>query len=127
MDESHISRIRKRFQDVLGCYYYVFAERNRGKKQGNEQYQVDHAKAKDTLRNVRKDRKYESILKRFSKGQSVQRESQIPHGWDEAYWRYVDFVASIDISHKASHGQRERYENSLRMKCGERETTNWAL
>ena len=119
MDESTISRIRKRFQDVLDSSYYVPAKRNRGKKHGNEQYQVDHAKAQDTLRNVLKDRKYESILKRFQKD-SRWRESQIPHGWDEAYWRYVDFMASIDISHKASHGQRERYENSLRMKCGER-------
>ena len=67
MDESIISRIRKRFQDVLGSSHYVPVTRSRGKKQGNEPYQVDHAKAKDTLRNVLQDRKYESILN-FQKG-----------------------------------------------------------
>ena len=121
MDESTISRIRKRFQDVLGSSYFVLVTGNRGKKHGNEQYQVDHAKAQDTLRNVLKDRKYESILKSFQKD-SRCRESQIPHGWDEAYWWYVDFMASIDISHKASHGQRDRCVGSA-----EKETTNWVL
>ena len=61
MAESTISRIRKRFQELLGSSYYIPVKKNRDKKHGDPQWQVHHSKAKDTLRNVLKDRKYNHL------------------------------------------------------------------
>ena len=44
---------------------------------------------------------------------TIYRNSQIAVGWMEKYWRYLDSIASVDISHTATWSARSRYENNL--------------
>ena len=45
------------------------------------------------------------------------RNSQQPHGWTEEYGRYLDYLATIDISYSAPSHQRHRYESTLNLVC----------
>ena len=44
---------------------------------------------------------------------ATYRESQLAIGWSDAWVRYLDHVAQVDISHKASHEEWGRYHNLI--------------
>ena len=105
-----------KFSSSPGSYYVLVFNKTRGKKHGGKQYQVHHHRAKDTLRRIRKSTNFVSILDRFQRDTWYRSCQSEQHGWTEAYCRYL---ARIDISHNGSYAQRKRYEQSMRMKCGE--------
>ena len=67
MDDSAISRIQKRPQELIVSSYCVRTNQSRGKNHGNKPWQIHHSKAKYTMRHIRTDGKYKSILERFQK------------------------------------------------------------
>ena len=67
MNDFAVSRLRKRLQELLASSYDVPINQSRGKKHGNEPWEIHHSKAKDTMRHKRTDGKYKSILERFQK------------------------------------------------------------
>ena len=80
----------------------------------SERWQYDHWRAKDATRGVFRTN-YHSILHRWHTDKRYQ-ESQWNHGWTEAYCGYLDYLATIDISHIALWPERSRYHNMLVLK-----------
>ena len=57
---------------------------------------------------IKRKKAYTSILDRFQRDETFH-ESHLAHGWTEAWCKYLDRIANIDISHQASSEQRARY------------------
>ena len=78
----------------------------RGHKHGLHFWQKHHHEAQDALRGAtRKDNKtYNNIWNRWQ-NDATYRKSQQDMGWSDAWVRYIDHIAQIDISHTASHQQ----------------------
>ena len=76
-------------------------------------WQEHHHKAKDAPRGCSKNkRQYTSIWDRWQYDETY-REFQLAIYWTDAWVRYLDHIAKIDISHTAPHLQRNRYNNLL--------------
>ena len=58
---------------IQGVAHYVPVERTQSKTYGHKQYQVDHAKAKDTFRNVLINKEHKIYSQTISERQMVQR------------------------------------------------------
>ena len=84
----------------------------RGCKFGPNLWQEHHHKANDAPRGASKGkRECTSIWDRWQNDD--YRKSQLVHDWSDAWVRYSDHIAQIDISHKAPNEQMERYKNLL--------------
>ena len=57
-------------------------------------------------------RTFTSIWDRWQ-NDATYRKSQLDIGWSDAWVRYLDHAAQIDISHNASHEQRVRKHNLI--------------
>ena len=80
-------------------------------------------KAKDTVKHTRTDGKYKSILERFQKTKDSEKVKLFITGMKRGV-EYLHYLVTVDTTHKASHEQRERYDNMWRIKCG---STNFHL
>ena len=84
---------------------------SRGFTHGPNLREEHHHKAKDALHGCsKKKRTKTSICDRWQNDQTY-RESQVAIGWSDAWVRYLDHIAQIDISHNATQEQRIRYHN----------------
>ena len=86
----------------------LICDRNTTTKQ--ETYYVVVQKAK---------RQHTSILDRWQRDKNYK-ESQLVHEWSDAWVRFLDHVAKIDISHTAPHSQREIYKSTSLAECQQR-------
>ena len=85
----------------------------KGCKHSPNLWQEHHHKAKEALRCASKGkREFTSIWDRWQNDETF-RKSQLVHEWSDAWVRYLDHIAQIDISHTAPHSQREGYNNLL--------------
>ena len=98
-------KINAQFEIMSVTYYVLRMDYSRGARHGQTQWQYDNWKAQDAKRHA--ERKHGSIVLR------KYRNSQISVGWTEKYCRYLDSIASVDISHTATWSERSRYENNL--------------
>ena len=65
--QATVLKINLKFSSSPGSYYVLVFNKTRGKKHGGKQYQVDHHRAKDTLRRIRQSTNFVSILDRFQR------------------------------------------------------------
>ena len=56
---------------------------------------------------IKRNKKYSSFLDRFLRDETFH-QSQFENGWTEAWCKYLDYIANIDISHQAPPEQRNR-------------------
>ena len=87
----------------------------RGKKHGEAQWHRDHWKAMDARGGAWKHDQG-SIAIRRQEGEKY-RNSPKAHGWTEEYCRYLDYLATIGISHTAPWHHRHRYESTITLVC----------
>ena len=104
---------------LLGSYNVLVFNKTRGKKHGHKQYQINHHRAKESLRIIWKGTAFTPVLDRFQADTWYRSCQSEQHVWTESYCRDLDYIAQVDFSHKASYALRTRYEQSMHMKCGE--------
>ena len=80
-------------------------------RRGPSQWQYDHWKAKYTRQNAKK-KNHNSITGSWHNGE-LYRNSQIAAGCTEDYFRFLDSIATVNISYAATWSARSRYENNL--------------
>ena len=66
------------------------------------------ALAKEFMRKIHRKGIFTSILDRFQNDE-VFHASQLQHNWTKEWCEHVDYIRTIDISHKANPQQLERY------------------
>ena len=110
-----MSRLRKKLQELPGSSYYGTKTKSRDEKTGQQPWQQHHGKVKDVMRHKVQDGVFTSILDRFQNDFSYI-ESQLVHGWNETWCKYLDYIRTIDISNNASRAHRERYGKMWRFK-----------
>ena len=112
-DLDMVRRIKAAFEVLKAPCFRTSAMNARGCKRGPTLWQEHHHKAKDALRNCSKTkRQHTSIWDRWQKDETNM-ESQLAINWSDAWMRYLDHTAKIDISHTARHLQRKKYNNLL--------------
>ena len=87
----------------------------RGKKHGEAQWHRDHWKAMDARGGAWKHDQG-TIVIRWQED-AKYRNARQPHGWTEEHCRYLDYLATIDISHTAPWHHRHRYESAITLVC----------
>ena len=106
-------RIKTAFEILTAPYFRASFLTPRGYKHGPNLWQEHHHKPKGALRGTRKNRRtLTSIWDRWQ-NDTTYRKSQLDIGWSDAWVRYLDHIAQIDISHTASQEQRGRCHNLI--------------
>ena len=112
-DLEKMRRIKAAFEVLKAPCCRTSAINASGYKHGPNCWQEHNYKAKDAPRGCSKSkRQFSSIWDRRQRDETY-REFQMVHEWSDACVRYLDHVAKSDISQKAPHSQRERYNNLL--------------
>ena len=83
-------------------------QKKRGSKHGVLPFPEHHRRAKEMRSKIKRKKEFTSILDRFQRDE-IFRESQLVHGWTEAWCKYLDYFANIDVPHQASSEQRTRF------------------
>ena len=107
---EHVRRnasIRQKFKQLIADAYMTF-QGTRGARHGIQPWQKHHFLAKEFMRKIHNKGIYTSILDRFQNDE-VLHASQLQHNWTKEWCEYLDDIRTIDISHKASPEQLERY------------------
>ena len=99
---------KTKFRELVENSYYMPFQKKRGYKHGVLPFQEHHRRAKKLMSKIKRKEKDKSILDRFQRDATFY-ESQLAHGWTDAWCKYLYFFANIDISHQASPEQRNRY------------------
>ena len=107
MSEEMLSSIRQKIQQLIADAYMTF-QGTRGARHGVQPWQKHHFLAKEIMRKIHKKGIHTSILDRFQNDE-VSHASQLRHNWTKECCEYLDHIRTIDISHKASPEQLERY------------------
>ena len=112
-DQEMTRRVKVAFEILKAPYFRTSMLTSRGYKHGPNLWQEHHHKAKDAPRSTRKNKRtYTSIWNRWQNG-ATYRESELAIGWSDAWARYLENIAQIDISHEATPEQRGRYHNLI--------------
>ena len=98
-DEDTISKIEARFKTLIVPHYFAHINRSRGEKCGESQWHKDHWKAVDATRGANKNG-HDTVTIRWQADEQ-HREAQLAHGWTEEYFKYFDFLKTIDIEHES--------------------------
>ena len=85
----------------------------KGIQHGSNLSQEHHHKAKDALRGCSNNKRQYTSIWDLWHNDEIYRESQIAINWSDAWVRYLDHTAKIDIHQTAPHLQRNRYNNLL--------------
>ena len=107
MSEEMLSSIRHKFKQLIADAYMTF-QRTRGARHGAQPWKRHHFLAKEFVRKIHKKGMFSSILDR-SQNDEIFHASQQQHYWTKEWCEYLDYFRIIDISHKASPEQLERY------------------
>ena len=107
MSEEMLSSIRQKFKQLIADAYMTL-QGTRGARHGAQPWQKLHFLAKEFMRKIGKKGIYSSIHDRFQNDE-VFHASQLQHNWTKEWCEYLDYIRTIDISHKASPEQLERY------------------
>ena len=107
MSEERLSCIQLKIKELIANAYMTFQKR-RGAKHGAQLWQKHHFEAKEFLRKIMQKGEYKSILDRFQ-NDDVFHARQRQHNWTEAWSKKLDYVRTIDITHRSPPEQRERY------------------
>ena len=107
MSEEMLSSIRQKFKQLIADAGMTF-QGTRGARHGAQPWQKHHFLAKELMRKIGKRGIYSSIHDRFQNDE-VFHASQLQHNWTKEWCEYLDYIRTIDISHKASPEQLERY------------------
>ena len=108
MSEEMLSCTKQKFKELIANAKTTFQKR-RGAKHGAQLWQKHHSEAKEFMSNITQKGKYTSILDRFQNDE-VFHASQRQHNCTEEWCKYLDYVRTIDITHRAPPEQRERYD-----------------
>ena len=114
-NEDTMDRTRATFAALKTPCCRAAVTLSRGKKHGHNQWQMDHAKAVDVKRGVRRRGRHTSVLSRWQNDETY-RASQLAIGWTETYVKYLDYISTVDIKYEACCRQRHRYESTLFMR-----------
>ena len=104
-------KIKSQYEILSIPYHVVKTDCSRGARHGQSQWQYDHCTAKDTKRNSQK-KNHDSILLKWQNMKRC-RKSRTAVGWTEESCRYLDSIASVDISKIATWSERSRYEHNF--------------
>ena len=107
MSEEMLSSIRQKFTQLIADAYMPF-QGTRGAKHGVQPWQKHHFLAEEFMRKIDKKGTYSSVLDRFQNDE-VLNASQLEHKWTKEWCEHLDYIRTIDISHKAPPEQLERY------------------
>ena len=107
MSEAMLSSIRQTFKPLIADACMTF-QGTRGARHGVQPWQKHHFLAKEFLKKIHKKGIYTSILDRFQNDE-VFHESQLQHNWTKEWCEYLDYIRTIDISHKVSPEQLEGF------------------
>ena len=105
-------RIKRQFEILSIPCYIVKSDYSRRSRHGPTLWQYDHWKAKDTKRNALTMKKFTFTTDRW-RNDERDRNSQIAAGWTEDYYRYLDSIATVNISFTATRSERSQCENNL--------------
>ena len=107
MSEEMLSSIRQKFKQLIADAGMTF-QGTRGARHGAQPWQKHHFLARELMRKIGKRGIYSSIHDRFPNDE-VFHASQLQHNWTKEWCEFLDYNRTIDISHKASPEQLERY------------------
>ena len=96
------SSIGQTLKQLIADAYMTF-QGTRGARHGAQPWQTHHFLAKEFMRKIVKKGIYSSILDRF------QIDEVFHASWTKEWCEYLDYIRTIDTSHKASPEQLERY------------------
>ena len=117
-----INEIQDRFQKLCGPQWKAVIQ-SRAMKCSPQPWQDMHKRAKDALRGAMKNGKKRddgwTILDRWYKGAQFREVQSQRHGWTIEWVTCHDYLAQIDISHKATAAQRNRYECDMKVLCND--------
>ena len=103
LDQEMIGRIKKAFEILRAPYFRASVLNSRGVKHSPNLWQEHHHKAKDALHGCpNKKRTDTSIWWDRWQDDQTYRQPQLAVGWSDAWVRYSDHTAPIDISHTGS-------------------------
>ena len=92
--------IKAAFEILKAHYFRTSVVTARGYTHSPNLWQEHHHQAKDALRSTKKgERNFTSIWDRWQNNETC-RESQLAIDWSNAWVRYLDHIAQIDISQK---------------------------
>ena len=109
MTEDMLSRIRRKFRELIESAYMPF-QTTRGSEHGVLPFQEHHRRAKQWMSKIKRKENFSSILDRFQRDETFH-ESQLAHGWTETWCKYLDCLVTVDKSHQPSQEQRARYKD----------------
>ena len=104
MSEEMLSSIRQKIKQLIADAFLTF----RGARHGAQPCQKHHFLAKEFMRKIGKKGIYSSMHNRF-RNDEVLHASQLQHNWTKEWCEYLDYIKTVDVSHKASPEQLERY------------------
>ena len=116
-DEETIQRIKARFQALIVPYCFARVSRSRGKTHGETQWQQDHLESNGRPKRSMETAK-DSIVISWQEDEKY-RNSQQAHGWTEEYCRYLDYLATIDISCTVPWHQKHWCESTITLVCND--------
>ena len=107
MSDEMLSSIRPKIKQLIADAYMTF-QGTGGARHGVQPWQKHPYIATEFLRKIQKKGIYSSILDRFQNDE-VFHARQLHNNWTKEWCEYLDYIRTIDISHKVSPEQLERY------------------
>ena len=107
MSEEMLSSIRQTFKQLIPDAYLTL-QGTRGARHGVQPWQKHHYIAKESMRTIHRKGIFSSILDRFQNDE-VFHASRLQHNWTKEWCQDLDYIGTIDISHKASPEQLARH------------------
>ena len=103
MSDEMLSCIRQKFKQLIADAYMTF-QGSRVARHGVQPWQKHHYIAKEFMRKIHKKGIFSLILDRFQ-NDDVFHASQLQHKWTTEWCEYLDYVKTIDSTHKTSPEQ----------------------
>ena len=107
MSEEMLSGTIQNIKQLIADAYMTF-QGTRGAKHGAHPWQKHHFFSKEFMRKNNKNEICTSILDRYQNDE-VFHASQVQHNWTREWFKYLDYIRTIDITRNASPEQLERY------------------
>ena len=113
MSEEVLSSIGQTIKQLIADAYLTLQGTRRA-RHGAHPWEKHHFLAKEFMRKMGTKGINSSILDRFQT-EEVFHANQLQHDWTKEWCEYLDYIRTIDISHKASPEQLQRYATLLQI------------